>query len=76
MPLDTTAPGLDALLLATVLAMELSPRDHQVAAKRYLMIPAHLQKPNGRMRLYMETALVYPQGSRAIDRNSVVEGKR
>jgi hypothetical protein len=66
MPLDTTAPGLDALLLATVLEMELSPRDHQVAAKRYLMIPAHLQKPNGRMRLYMETALVYPQGSRAI----------
>lgn len=66
MPLDTTAPGLDALLLAMVLEMELSPRDHQVAGKRYQLIPEFLQRPTGRMRFHLETALVYPQGSRAI----------
>ncbi|WBL32052.1 nucleotidyltransferase [Sinirhodobacter sp. HNIBRBA609] len=66
MPLDDTAPQLDALLLGTVLEMELSPRDNQVASKRYNLIPEHLQRPNSPIRRYMETALVYPQGSRAI----------
>ena len=46
MPLDDTAPQLDALLLGTVLEMELSPRDNQVASKRYNLIPEHLQRPN------------------------------
>ena len=36
MPLDATAPGLDALLLATVLRLELSDRDLRVDDKRYL----------------------------------------
>ncbi len=66
MPLDDTAPHLDALLLAAVLEMELSPRDHQVTDKRYNLIPDHLQRPSSPIRQYMETALVYPQGSRAI----------
>lgn len=66
MPLDDTAPQLDALLLGTVLEMELSERDNQVASKRYNLIPEHLQRPSSPIRRYMETALVYPQGSRAI----------
>lgn len=66
MPLDMTAPGLDALLIATVLEMELSQRDLQVASKRYHLIPEHLQRPSSSMRRYMDSALVYPQGSRAI----------
>lgn len=66
MPLDDTAPQLDALLLGTVLEMELSARDNQVASKRYNLIPEHLQRPSSPIRSYMETALVYPQGSRAI----------
>lgn len=66
MPLDDTSPQLDALLLGTVLEMELSARDNQVASKRYNLIPEHLQRPNSRIRQYMDTALVYPQGSRAI----------
>ena len=66
MPLDMTAPGLDALLLASVLEMELSARDHQVAARRYQLVPEHLQRPTSRLRQYLESALVYPQGSRAI----------
>lgn len=66
MPLDDTSPHLDALLLGTVLEMELSDRDHQVASKRYNLIPDHLQRPTSPIRQYMENALVYPQGSRAI----------
>lgn len=66
MPLDMTTPGLDALLLATVLELELSDRDRRVAEKRYQLIPEHLQRPTSRLRPYMETALVYAQGSRAI----------
>ena len=66
MPLDDTSPQLDALLLGTVLEMELSDRDHQVASKRYSLIPDHLQRPTSPIRQYMENALVYPQGSRAI----------
>ncbi len=66
MPLDATAPGLDALLLATVLQLELSDRDFRVADKRYLFVPEHLQRPASRMRHLMETARIYPQGSRAI----------
>ncbi len=73
MPLDDTAPGLDALLLATVLQMELSPRDQRVAAKRYQMVPEHLQRPDGRMRAYMNDALIYAQGSRAIG-STIVDG--
>ncbi|MFO0523520.1 MAG: nucleotidyltransferase, partial [bacterium] len=56
----------DALLLGTVLEMELSDRDHQVASKRYNLIPDHLQRPTSPIRQHMENALVYPQGSRAI----------
>jgi len=66
MPLDDTAPQIDALLLGTVLEMELSARDNQVASKRYNLIPEHLQRPSSPICRYMETALVYPQGSRAI----------
>lgn len=66
MPLDDTSPQLDALLLGTVLEMELSDRDNQVASKRYNLIPDHLQRPTSPIRQYMENALVYPQGSRAI----------
>jgi hypothetical protein len=66
MPLDETAPQLDALLLGTVLEMELSARDHQVAEKRYNLIPEHLQRPTSPLRQYMASALIYPQGSRAI----------
>jgi hypothetical protein len=50
MPLDDTAPQLDALLLGTVLEMELSPRDNQVASKRYNLIPEHLQRSNSPIR--------------------------
>lgn len=49
MPLDATAPGLDALLLATVLQLELSDRDLRVADKRYLFVPEHLQRPTSRI---------------------------
>lgn len=66
MPLDETAPQLDALLLGSVLEMELSARDNHVASKRYNLIPEHLQRPSSPIRRYMDTALVYPQGSRAI----------
>lgn len=66
MPLDVTAPGLDALLIGAALEMELSQRDLQVAAKRYHLIPEHLQRPTSAIRSYMGSALVYPQGSRAI----------
>ncbi|GGC24224.1 hypothetical protein GCM10011363_45940 [Marivita lacus] len=45
MPLDDTAPGLDALLLGTALELELSDRDNRVAEKRYQLIPEHLQRP-------------------------------
>lgn len=73
MPLDATAPGMDALLLATVLQLELSDRDLRVADKRYLFIPEHLQRPSSRMRHLMETARIYPQGSRAIGA-TIVDG--
>lgn len=66
MPLDDTAPGLDALLLGTALELELSDRDHRVTEKRYQLIPEHLQRPASRLRPYMDDALVYAQGSRAI----------
>lgn len=66
MPLDETSPHLDALLLGSVLEMELSPRDNQVATKRYNLIPEYLQRPNSPIRSYLDNALVYPQGSRAI----------
>ena len=66
MPLDATSPGLDALLLATALQLELSDRDLRVADKRYLHIPEHLKRPTSRLRKLMDSARVYPQGSRAI----------
>ncbi|MRX51433.1 hypothetical protein GI374_13470, partial [Paracoccus sp. S-4012] len=66
MPLDDTAPGLDALLLGTALELELSDRDHRVAEKRYQLIPEHLQRPASRLRPYMDDAFVNAQGSRAI----------
>lgn len=66
MPLDDTAPGLDALLLGTALELELSDRDHRVAEKRYKLIPEHLQRQASRLRPYMDYALIYSQGSRAI----------
>lgn len=66
MPFDSTTPNFDALLLSTAIQLELSDRDHRVAEKRYQLIPEHLQKPGGRLRLYMSTAKIYAQGSRAI----------
>lgn len=66
MPLDQSAPGLDALLLGTVLEMELSPRDHQVASRRYQLVPEHLQKHDGPLGAYIRDGKIYPQGSRAI----------
>lgn len=66
MPFDETSPGLDALLLAAVFEMELSERDLRVSARRYQMIPEHLQKPGGRLATLMENAELYAQGSRAI----------
>ena len=66
MPLDASSPGLDALLLGTALELELSERDHRVASKRYALIPEHLQRPVSPLHLYMDDALVYAQGSRAI----------
>jgi len=66
MPFDSTTPNLDALLLATALQLELSERDHRVAEKRYQFIPEHLQRTGSRLQLYMSTAKVYAQGSRAI----------
>lgn len=73
MPLDATAPGLDALLLATVLQLELSDRDLRVADKRYQFVPEHLQRPTSRIRHLMDTARIYPQGSRAIGA-TIVDG--
>lgn len=73
MPLDVTAPGLDALLLGTALEMELSARDLQVAEKRYLLVPEHLQRPTSPLRIHMDNALVYAQGSRAIGA-TIVDG--
>lgn len=73
MPFDTTAPGLDVLLIATALEMELSERDLQVAAKRYNLIPEHLQRSTSGLAQYMNSALVYPQGSRAIGA-TIVDG--
>lgn len=73
MPLDATAPGLDALLLATVLQLELSDRDIRVADKRYQFVPRHLQRPTSRIRHLMDNARIYPQGSRAIG-TTIVNG--
>lgn len=73
MPLDATAPGLDALLLATVLQLELTDRDLRVGDKRYQFVPKHLQRPASRIRQLMETARIYPQGSRAIGA-TIVDG--
>lgn len=66
MPIDDTVPGLDALLLGTALELELSDRDHRVAEKRYQLLPEYLQRPTSPLHPYMEDALVYAQGSRAI----------
>lgn len=73
MPLDLTAPALDALLVAAVLEMELSDRDLQVASKRYDLIAEHLQKPSSRLSELMGSARVYAQGSRAIGA-TIVDG--
>lgn len=73
MPLDTTSPALDALLIGAVLEMELSDRDLQVAEKRYHLIPEHLQRPSSSIRHLMDNALVYAQGSRAIGA-TIVDG--
>ncbi len=66
MPLEKSSPNLDALLLATLLEIELSDRDRRVAKKRYHYIPEHLQRPSSPLRTYMDDAVVYAQGSRAI----------
>ena len=66
MPLDSTSPNLDMLLLATVLQLELSERDLRVADKRYHYLEAHLERPESTVRHLMGTAAVYAQGSRAI----------
>ncbi len=66
MSLDKSSPNLDALLLATLLELELSDRDRRVAQKRYHLIPEHLQRPSSPMRPFMDDAVVYAQGSRAI----------
>jgi hypothetical protein len=66
LPFDATAPNLDVLLIATAIEMELSDRDLQVASKRYNLIAEHLQRPGGALANYMDDALVYAQGSRAI----------
>jgi hypothetical protein len=73
MPLDATAPGIDALLLTTVLQLELSDRDLRVADKRYQYIPEHLQRPTSRLRHLMDTAAIYAQGSRALGA-TIVDG--
>ncbi|GAB2206273.1 nucleotidyltransferase [Roseibium sp. ROS1] len=66
MSLDKSSPNLDALLLATVLELELSERDRRVANKRYHLIPEHLQRPSSPLRPFLDDAVVYAQGSRAI----------
>lgn len=66
MPLDSTSPNLDLLLLATVLQLELSERDLRVADKRYHHLELHLERPESTVRHLMGTASVYAQGSRAI----------
>jgi len=66
MPLDNTSENLDALLLATLLEIELSDRDRRVATKRYHHIPEHLQRPSSPLRDHLDDAVVYAQGSRAI----------
>lgn len=66
MPLDATSPHIDALLIGAVLQMELSDRDLQVAEKRYSIIPEHLSRSSSPLRVFMDDALVYAQGSRAI----------
>ena len=66
MPLDSTSPNLDMLLLATVLQLELSERDLRVADKRYHHLETYLERPESTVRHLMGTASVYAQGSRAI----------
>ena len=66
MPLDSTSPNLDLLLLAMVLQLELSERDLRVADKRYHHLETHLARPESTVRHLMGTASVYAQGSRAI----------
>jgi len=73
LPFDATAPNLDFLLIATAIEMELSDRDLQVASKRYSLIAEHLQRPGGALADYMNDALVYAQGSRAIGA-TIVDG--
>lgn len=73
MPLDGASPNLDALLIATVLELELSDRDNRVADKRYQFIPEHLQRPHSPVRHLMDGARVYAQGSRAIGA-TIVDG--
>ncbi|ABA81689.1 nucleotidyltransferase [Rhodobacter sphaeroides] len=66
MPLDNTSPALDALLLGTVLELELSDRDRRVLRKRYDLIKPHLERQGSALAPYLNNALVYAQGSRAI----------
>ncbi|WP_230312597.1 nucleotidyltransferase domain-containing protein [Paracoccus lichenicola] len=61
------------MLIGTALEMELSARDLQVAERRYHLIAEHLQRPTSRLRPYMDQALVYAQGSRAIGA-TIVDG--
>lgn len=68
MPFDENSPNIDALLLGTVLLLELSDRDRRVAARRYPLVKEHLERPSSALRPYLidERSRIYPQGSRAI----------
>jgi hypothetical protein len=68
MPLDRPAYGIDALLLATALELELSPRDQRVKHKRYQVLAERLNRPSSPIAPYLTdgASLIYPQGSVAI----------
>ncbi len=69
------SPNLDDILLDIVAAIELSPRDRQVAENRYRRLKEHLERPQSPLAQYLNDgeSHIYPQGSMAIGA-TIVDG--
>ena len=73
--LPASSPNLDGLLLDIATAIELSPRDRQVAESRYQKLKEHLERPQSPFAPYLakSDSRIYPQGSISIG-TTVVSG--
>jgi hypothetical protein len=62
------SPNLDDLLLYLATTMELSDNDRRVAARRYVRLKEHLERPASPLRPYLlnGASRIYPQGSMSI----------